>query len=80
MEFACGLRLAMVFRLTPHQFARVSLTSLANSFPLSTVISEGHGCRVSQWISNQLDVMSAVFSLISAVWKHPVAGSATVMQ
>jgi len=80
MEFACGLRLVMIFCLTPHSFLRVLLTSRANSFPLSTVISAGHRCRVSQWSSNQLAIMSAVCSPISTVSKNHVAGSVTVTQ
>jgi len=67
MEFACGLRLVTIFRSTPCLFLRVSLTSLANSFPLSIVISVGHGCWVSQWSSNQLAIMLAVFSRISTI-------------
>jgi len=43
MEFACGLRLVTILHLTSHSFARVSLTSLSNSFHLSIVISAGHG-------------------------------------
>jgi len=80
MDFACGLRLATIFRLTPHSFLRVLLTSLANSFPLSIVISIGYGYQVSQWSSNQLAIMLAVFSPITAISKNPVAGSITVTQ
>jgi len=72
MEFACGLRLVIIFRLIPYLFLRVLLTSLSNSFPLSIVISVGHGYRVSQWSSNQLAFMSAVFSPISTISKNPV--------
>jgi len=61
MEFDCGLWLVIIFRLTPYSLVRVSLTSLANSLPLSTVTSVGHECWVSQWISNQLAIVSAVF-------------------
>jgi len=80
MEFACGLRLVIIFRLIPYSFLRVSLTSLANSFPLSIVIYIGHGYGVSQWSSNQLAIISAVFWPISTTSKNPVAGSIIVIQ
>jgi len=80
MEFDCGLWLVTIFRLTPCSLSRVSLTSLANSLPLSIVISVGHGYRVSQWISNQLAITLAVFWPILTISKNPVAGSTMVIQ
>lgn len=80
IELDSGFRLVTIFRCMPHSFLRVSLASAANSVPLSIAISVGHGCRESQWNSNQLAVVMACFLPISTASKCPVAGSTIVRQ